>query len=85
VNFAVHPVEDKSIDIYKTIDSINLGTSRYQYEQWLPYKKDMTYYGGWIPGASYEAYPEGMGWIMPKRGVVLLTVHFSPSAKLTAK
>jgi hypothetical protein len=81
-NFAVHPVEDKRIDIYSTVDSIDLGTSRYQYEQWLPYKKDMTYYGGWIPGASYESYPQGMGWVMPKRGVVLLTVHFSPSAKV---
>jgi hypothetical protein len=80
-NFAVHPVEDKSIDIHKTIDSINLGTSRYLYDQWLPYKKEITYYGGWIPGTSFESYPEGMGWVMPKRGVVLLTIHFSPSAK----
>ncbi len=80
-NFAVHPVEDKSIDIHKTIDSINLGTSRYLYDQWLPYKKEITYYGGWIPGTSFESYPEGMGWVMPKRGVVLLTIHFSPSSK----
>jgi hypothetical protein len=80
-NFAIHPVEDPNIDLYGTVDSINLNTSRYQYDQWLPYKKEMTYYGGWIPGASYESYPSGMGWVMPKRGVMLLTIHFSPSGK----
>lgn len=81
-NFAVHPVKDPSIDLYKTVDSINLNTSKYQYDQWLPYKKEMTYYGGWIPGTSFETYPSDMGWVMPKRGVMLLTVHFSPSSKV---
>jgi hypothetical protein len=80
-NFAIHPVEDPSIDIYGTIDSINLNTSRYLYDQWLPYKKEMTYYGGWIPGTSYESYPRDMGWVMPRRGVMLLTIHFSPTGK----
>lgn len=80
-NFAIHPVYDPSIDIYGTVDSIDLNTSRYVYEAWLPYKKEMTYYGGWIPGASYESYPDNMGWVMPERGVLLLTLHFSPSGK----
>lgn len=80
-NFAIHPVTDKTIDIYNTLDSIDLGTSRYLYDQWLPYKKEMTYYGGWIPGASYESYPADMGWVMPKRGVMLLTIHFPPVGK----
>ncbi|MDQ2656931.1 MAG: cytochrome c [Bacteroidota bacterium] len=80
-NFAIHPVPDPSIDIHTTIDSIDLNTSRYLYDQWLPYKKEMTYYGGWIPGASYESYPQDMGWVMPKRGVMLLTIHFPPVGK----
>jgi hypothetical protein len=80
-NFAVHPVADPSIDIYKTVDSINLNTSRHTYSQWLPYKNEMRYYGGWIPGTSFESYPEKMGWVMPKRGVMLLTVHYSPAGK----
>jgi len=80
-NFAVHPVEDPAIDIYKTIDSVDLNTSMHLYDQWLPYKKRMIYYGGWIPGTSYESYPKDIGWVMPKRGVVLLTVHFAPSGK----
>lgn len=81
-NFAVHPVLDSSIDIHGTIDSIDLNTSRYQYDRWLPYKKEMTYYGGWIPGASHERYPKGMGWVMPTRGVLLLTIHFPPVGKV---
>jgi len=80
-NFAIHPVADPSIDIVKTVDSINLNTSRHVYAQWLPYKKEMQYYGGWIPGTSYESYPSKMGWVMPKRGVMLLTIHYSPSGK----
>ncbi len=80
-NFAIHPVEDPAIDIHKTIDSVDLNTSLHLYDQWLPYKKKMIYYGGWIPGTSFESYPEGMGWVMPKRGVLLLTVHFAPSGK----
>lgn len=80
-NFAIHPVPDTTVDIYSTIDSIDLNTSRHLYDQWLPYKKEMTYYGGWIPGASYESYPSDMGWVMPKRGVLLLTIHFPPVGK----
>lgn len=80
-NFAIHPVEDTSVDIYQTVDSINLNTSRFTYDQWFPYKREMRYYGGWIPGTSYESYPTDMGWVMPKRGVMLLTIHYSPSGK----
>ncbi|MEO8416116.1 MAG: cytochrome c [Ginsengibacter sp.] len=80
-NYAVHAVPD-SIDIYKTADLINLtDDDRTKYSQYFPYKKTIEYYGGWIPGTSYEKYPEGFGWIMPKRGVILLTIHYSPSAK----
>ncbi len=81
-NYAVHAVPDSSIDIYKTADMINLtDDDRTKYSQYFPYKKTIEYYGGWIPGTSYERYPEGFGWIMPKRGVILLTIHYSPSAK----
>ncbi|GHB55473.1 c-type cytochrome [Persicitalea jodogahamensis] len=80
-NFAIHPVEDATIDLYNTVTSVNLsGDSKSDYLQWLKYKKEMTYYGGWIPGATFETYPKGMGWVMPRRGVVLLTVHYGPSA-----
>lgn len=83
-NYAVHPVEDPTIDLHNTVSQINLGTDeKYTYDQWLPYKKKMVYYGGWIPGSFYESYPAGVGWKMPRRGVILLTIHFGPSGKDT--
>ena len=80
-NFAVHAVPDENIDLQKTLPFINLTEDdRRKIDQYRPYQKIMTYYGGWIPGASYESYPKEFGWVMPKRGVILLTVHYGPSA-----
>jgi hypothetical protein len=80
-NFAIHPVEDTVINLHNTVNVVDLnGESSSQYYQWLKYKQEMTYYGGWVPGASFETYPQDMGWEMPRRGVVLLTVHYGPSA-----
>jgi hypothetical protein len=80
-NFAIHPVEDTSIDLNNTVDAVDLnGPSADKYYEWLKYKQSMTYYGGWIPGTTVETYPVDMGWVMPKRGVILLTVHFAPAS-----
>lgn len=80
-NYAVHAVPDESIDIRKTIPYLNLTEDdRRKFDQYRPYQKIMTYYGGWIPGAGYESYPKDFGWVMPKRGVILLTIHYAPSA-----
>jgi hypothetical protein len=80
-NFAIHPVPDVSVDLHNSVDFVDLsGPSADKYYEWVKYKKEMTYYGGWIPGTTVETYPEDMGWVMPKRGVVLVTVHFGPSS-----
>jgi len=80
-NYAVHEVPE-GIDIHSGPDFINLSEDdRSKYSAYLPFKKTITYYGGWIPGSSYESYKKGFGWVMPKRGVILLTVHYAPSAK----
>ncbi|MEO6314565.1 MAG: cytochrome c [Chitinophagaceae bacterium] len=79
-NYAVHSVPDETIDIKKTLPFINLTEDdRRKFDQYRPYQKIMTYYGGWIPGAGYESYPKEFGWVMPKRGVILLTIHYAPS------
>jgi hypothetical protein len=81
-NYEVHEVADTSVDIYKTDAFINLTEDdRQKYDQYNPYRKTITYYGGWIPGSTFETYPKNFGWIMPKRGVILMTVHFAPTAK----
>ncbi len=80
-NYSIHEVPE-GIDIHAGPDMINLSEDdRTKYDAYLPFKKTITYYGGWIPGSSGESYPKGMGWVMPKRGVILLTVHYAPSAK----
>jgi hypothetical protein len=79
VNYAIHPVLDPSIDLINTHKLINLTfDDRRKFDQYMPYRRAITYYGGWIPGARYETYPQDFGWVLPKRGVILMTVHFSP-------
>jgi hypothetical protein len=81
-NYEVDAVFDDNIDIYNTVDHINLTEEDHElYRQWLPYRSHMVYYGGWIPGSSYESYPPNIGWKMPKKGVILLTMHYAPLGK----
>lgn len=79
-NYEVHAVPDTSVSLYNTDATIDLEEQREKFEQYRPYRKTITYYGGWIPGTTYEYYPKEFGWVMPKRGVILLTVHFAPTA-----
>lgn len=80
-NYEIHEVPDTTVDLYSTVPYINLTEGdRTQYEQYKPYRKTITYYGGWIPGTTYETYPKEFGWVMPKRGVILITVHYAPTA-----
>ena len=80
-NYAIHSVPDTTIDIDHTDALLNLTEDdRRKFDQYQPYRKTITYYGGWIPGTSYESYPKDIGWVMPRRGVILLTVHFAPTA-----
>jgi hypothetical protein len=79
-NYEIDAVPD--LDIWNTDDYINLTEDvREKYTQYVPYRKHMIYYGGWIPGAICESYPAHIGWKMPKRGVILLTVHYAPLGK----
>jgi hypothetical protein len=81
VNYSIHEVP-ASVPLNSGPDVINLTEENPALtEQWKPLKKTIQYYGGWIPGASFESYPKGMGWVLPKRGVIILTLHFAPLAK----
>jgi hypothetical protein len=79
-NYAFHTVADPAIDIHGTDPFVNMTEGDpTKFEQYRPYRKTINYYGGWIPGSRYESYPKGFGWVLPKRGVILLTVHFAES------
>lgn len=77
VNYGVFSVEDSSINIsggshFIETDNVNANLKEYD-----PLSHKPIYYTGWIPGASGEKYPKGFGWTLPKRGVIIFTVHFS--------
>lgn len=39
-----------------------------------------TFHGGWLPGTRALMYPEGIGFRLPKRGVLLIrNLHYAPS------
>ncbi len=39
-----------------------------------------TYHNGWLPGTSVQQYPEGIGFRLPKKGVLLIrNFHYSPT------
>ena len=39
------------------------------------------YHGGWLPGTEKIQFPKGVGFTMPKRGILLIrSLHYSPSS-----
>lgn len=77
INYGFYAVPDTAIPIFggsPYIDGDRPGPQQREYDV---LKQHFTYYTGWIPGASYESYPPGFGWKLPRRGVVLLTVHYT--------
>lgn len=42
--------------------------------------QNLLFYNGWIPGSSPITFPAGTGFNMPKRGVIMLTIHYAPSS-----
>jgi len=82
INYGFYEVADTAVDIYGGRTFIN--TTEEESPKQDPYgavKKRMTYYTGWIPGASPESYPKDFGWVLPRRGVILLTAHYSAIAQ----
>jgi hypothetical protein len=76
-NYGFYSVPDTTVPIYGGNTFIDGGGPGAAFREYDPLRKNFVYYTGWVPGASYESYPAGIGWTMPKRGVVLLTVHYT--------
>lgn len=82
VNYGFYAVEE-DLDVRSGPAVINTTDDLKAAEQLRkiqPFKQKMTYYTGWIPGASVETYPSGFGWVLPKRGIMLVTAHYSAVA-----
>lgn len=77
VNYGIFSVSEPGVDIKagsKFIESDDPNSNQAEYDHLT---SRPVYYTGWIPGSSGERYPENFGWILPQRGVIIFTVHFS--------
>ncbi len=77
-NYAVQMVGPE-VDIHAGNDYVLSDQFLTNLQEFKPLMRNLAYYGGWIPGASKQEFPAGIGFTMPKRGVILLTVHYGPS------
>lgn len=78
VNFGFHATFPGAgrLDLPEYVDLLN---DPGKYANYNMLSERLVYYSGWIPGATYESYPGNMGWVLPKRGMVLLYMHYAPS------
>ena len=37
------------------------------------------YYDGWVPGTSPRKWPKGFGFRLPKKGFIIMQIHYAPS------
>jgi mono/diheme cytochrome c family protein len=77
-NYAVQAVTP-DIDIRQGSDYVVSDQFLSNMREYLPLMRDLVHYGGWVPGTSRQEFPAGVGFTMPSRGVILLTVHYGPS------
>lgn len=82
VNYMFTSIPDMSIDLKAGDPYIDNAeeTDLKKLMQYEPYQTNPIFYTGWVPGASVEYYPQDFGWTLPKRGVVVFTVHYSATA-----
>lgn len=81
VNYMFCSVADNKIQIDQApfyVDDSN--NENGNYDAYETFKQNTVFYTGWIPGASMEKYPNDFGWVLPKRGVIIFTVHYSAIA-----
>jgi hypothetical protein len=50
----------------------------FQYPDFFP-KVPPLYYDGWVPGTSARRWPDGFGFRLPKKGVVIMQLHYGPT------
>ena len=83
LNYGFYDVPDKTLNIQNgpAVIDTETDTEGLEAKNYGPLKKSMVYYSGWIPGTSNEFYPKQFGWVLPKRGVIILTVHYSAIGK----
>lgn len=81
INYGFYDVPEAGIDIKGGKRFFNATEEdRSTPDPFKVFSQKMTYYTGWIPGTSIENYPKNFGWVLPKRGVLLITAHYFATA-----
>ena len=82
INYGFYETPDTATDLRSGPDMIDTEQDPDNNEAHFygPLKRKMAYYSGWIPGTTHEFYPKQFGWVLPQRGVLLLTVHYGAIA-----
>jgi hypothetical protein len=78
VNYGFHAMFRNSGGL-QIPDSVDLLNDAAKYGVFNLISEKLVYYSGWLPGTTYESYPGNMGWVLPKRGMALLYMHYAPS------
>ena len=50
----------------------------FSYPDFFP-KVSPLYYDGWVPGTSARTWPEGFGFRLPAKGIVIMQIHYGPT------
>ena len=77
-NFGIYAV-DPSVDISRDTLSINSNDLSAHANRLGELTKNLVYYNGWVPGATPISFVKGLGFKLPKHGVIVLTNHYAPS------
>lgn len=60
------------------VDSFAPPAEPFHYPDFFP-KVPPLYYDGWVPGTSARRWPEGFGFRLPARGIVIMQLHYGPT------
>jgi hypothetical protein len=74
---------DPSVDLYGDNGPFNVDYTvkhtEAEKQRHQELSRHMSFYGGWIPGSGPVYFPDDIGFRMPKRGMLMLTMHYAPS------
>ncbi|MEM9858412.1 MAG: hypothetical protein AAF843_13690 [Bacteroidota bacterium] len=82
-------VHHSNYGIYEVDEKINFDDFDFQplyaneYDEsidaYAPLLTKLRFYLGWIPGSGPVQFEDGYGFTLPKKGVILFTLHYAPS------
>ncbi len=57
--------------------AVDVKHSKAEKERFQNLSRNLAFFAGWIPGAGSVAFPEDIGFRMPRRGMLMITMHYA--------